>query len=269
MQSANHRVGHRGTVFTANQTSGSPFRNFLATVGQDWLGELGDGPTIPNQFEVFGPQKVGPASTFWGQVISGTAPLQFTIGTPFRCTSTHKGGDRLIQLQSSRLQFNWRRKQEDYPGYRKLIHEFADVYSRFKTFVKEYGIGEVIPNQWELAYADVFPKEVYWKTPTELSKCLPGLFGQLFVTDGLDLNLEQRAGRWSCEIQPKRGRLHIVAEIANDQSARNLKMIARGPVAKTASPTVEEGLELGHSTIIDAFQRVTSDEAKAHWREKK
>ena len=112
----------------------------------------------------------------------------------------------------------------------------------------------------------------YWNTPADWATFLPGLFGQLFSTNSLEVVLEHRAAEWSYEIRPKRGRLHITAgpgRIEDDKrDAVLLTMTARGPVGKGGEETLRAGLDLGHAVAFEAFLRVASDKAKKRWETK-
>jgi hypothetical protein len=85
--------------------------------------------------------------------------------------------------------------------------------------------------------------------------------------------LETRAAEWSYEITPKRGRLHIAAQLGRpaegQQTALLLQTTARGPVGKGGADSLRAGLDLGHDAALGTFLRVTSDEVKARWEKRK
>jgi hypothetical protein len=177
----------------------------------------------------------------------------------------------MIQLQATRFHLNCRKQDEFYPSYRHLITEFETMFAQFEMFTLEAGLGAVAVNQWELTYVDAFPQGEYWQTPTDWSTFLPGLFGNLRSADGL--LLETRAAEWSYEITPKRGRLHIAAQLGRpaegQQTALLLQTTARGPVGKGGAESLRAGLDLGHDAALGTFLRVTSDDVKARWEKSK
>lgn len=239
------------------------FGLFWKELGDDWT-EPSDGPPIQDQFEVFDRPK--------GKMPVG---LQLRLEPPHvlgRFLLGHRNKDRLLQIQPTRFHLNWRKREGFYPSYRRLIHEFEQMFTRFSTFVERAGVGKLALNQWELTYIDAFPIEEYWTTPADWATFLPGLFGQLFPTDGLDLVLEHRAAEWSYEIQPRRGRLHIAAgpgRFGDDQrDVLLLQMTARGPLEKGGIETLRAGLDLGHDVALGAFLRVVSDEVRKRWGQK-
>jgi uncharacterized protein (TIGR04255 family) len=239
------------------------FGLFWKELGHDWT-EPGDGPLLEDQFELFDHPGWRAARAVQLRLEPLRLPGRFTIG--------HKNKDRLLQIQASRFHLNWRKREGFHPSYKKLIAEFEEMFARFAAFAEKTGLGELALNQWELTYIDAFPQAEYWNTPADWATFLPGLFGQLFPTDGLGIALENRAAQWSYEIQPTCGRLHVAAgpgRVEEDKrDALLLHMTARGPVDKGGIEALRAGLDLGHAAAVGAFLRVASEEAKKRWRTK-
>lgn len=236
------------------------FGLFWKELGDDWA-EPEDAPLIDDQFELFDRPR-------WRAPTGPQLRIE-PVRLPGRFTLKHKGRDRLLQMQGTRFHLNWQKREGFYPSYRRLIAEFEEMFARFAAFTRAAGLGEPVPNQWELTYIDAFPRGDYWTTPADWATFLPGLFGSLFPTDGLGLALEHRAAEWSYEIQPRRGRLHIAAGPgrvgADGRDALLLQMTARGPVGRDGAETLRAGLDLGHEAAFGAFLRVVSDEARQRW----
>ncbi len=239
------------------------FGLFWKELGSDWT-DPEDGSLLEDQFELFDRPK-------WSVPVGLQLRLE-PIRLPGRFLLGHKSKDRLLQIQATRLHFNWRKREGFYPSYKRLVTEFEDMFDRFAAFTERTGLGKLSLNQWELTYIDAFPKDEYWETPADWSAFLPGLFCKLFPVDGLGIALEHRAAEWSYEIQPKRGRLHIATQPGrageDKRDALLLQMTARGSVGKGGAETLRSGLDLGHDAAWGAFLRVTSDEAKQRWRSK-
>jgi hypothetical protein len=152
------------------------------------------------------------------------------------------------------------------------FEEFEAAFTRFELLAEKLGLGRPAVNQGELTYVDSFPRGEYWETPADWSKFLPGLFGQPFPTDGLEITLEQLVAEQSYEIQPRRGRLHIAGRIGrtakDDRDSLLLQMTARGPVGKEGAATLFEGLNLGHKVTVATFLRLVDHETQHSWGEK-
>lgn len=233
------------------------FGRFWYELGPDWT-EPSDAPPIEDQFELFDRPRMQGRRL---QLRSLSLPLRFTLG--------HKCKDRLVQIQATRFCLNWRKRDRTYPSYKRLIGEFEVLMNRFDEFVKNQGLDLLVINQWELTYVDAFPKGEEWETPADWGRILPGLFGNLFAPDGLNLVLTHRAAEWSFDIQPKRGRLHLSAALGqvqgDERDALLLTSTARGPVGQGGSENLRVGLDLGHDAAYAVFERIVSSESKKRW----
>lgn len=231
---------------------------FWRELGGSWE-RPADAPPINDQFELFD-------SPRW----SHREGVQFRLGQGMpadRFILHHAQNDRLIQLQPTRFHLNWRTTGELKPSYKELISEFEEVFALFERFVRASDLGKLELNQWEITYIDSFPQGDYWQTPADWSGFLPGLFGNLFVVPGLVL--ENRAAQWSYEIQPKRGRVHIAAQVGRWREQQSDSLLvdttARGLIGKGGVETLREGLDLGHDVAVRSFLAMTSDSVKPRW----
>lgn len=235
---------------------------FWNQLGEEWTSPS-DGPPLDDQFEQFDRSLLAKLRGLEIRLEPVRVPSRFMLG--------HRSDDRLLQIQPSRFHFNWRKRDDFYPSYRRLIAEFEEMFERFESFVQSAGLGRVAVNQWELTYIDAFAQDHYWKTPEDWSSFLPGLFGSLRVAEGLVL--ETRAAEWRYEIPPNRGRLHITARPgrmpSSESAALLLEMTARGPVGRGGASTLREGLDWGHDAAVGTFLTVASDDVKTRWGGKK
>ena len=86
---------------------------------------------------------------------------------PGRLFLANTANDRLLQIQRTRFHMNWRKRESEYPSYKKLIAEFLETFDRFVLAVNGLGLGQVQLDQWEITYIDAFPKGEYWETPAD------------------------------------------------------------------------------------------------------
>jgi len=229
---------------------------------QDWP-EATDEPPLEDQFEQFDKPR-------WAV---GAAPRLRLVAMPpvNRMRLVHASRAKMIQLQSTRLHFNWLKTTDFKPSYGSLISEFLDLVERFRGFVQEAGLGQLAPNQWELTYVDAFFQGDDWDTPSDWKNVLPGLFGELF-SDSADegLILDYRNAEWSFEIPQKRGRLHISASPGkwsrDERSALVVTTTARGPVTDSGVEHIRNGLDLGHEKAVGAFLRIVDQRLLNKWR---
>ncbi len=235
------------------------FGLFWNNLGSEWV-ESSDALPIDDQFELF-------ERPPW-RMAEPMIRLQ-PVRLPHRFLVEHISKDKLIQVQATRFHLNWRKRENFYPSYKCLIDEFETTFRRFSSFIERQRLGPVSLNQWELTYIDSFPHTEFWNTPSDWSRVLPGLFGQLFPASDLGINLEHRAAEWSYELQPRRGRLHVSARPgrwAEDQrDSLLLQMTARGPIGKDGAETLRAGLDLGHDAAVGTFLQVVDPEIQKRW----
>ncbi len=178
----------------------------------------------------------------------------------------------MIQIQNGRFFYNWLGTPgTEYPTYESVRPEFDDQWEKFRGFVLSNSDESVVqPNQWEILYVNRFPQGSVWN---ELSD-LPQLLTFLHQPDFDELNLEPDGigGEWRFEILPNKGRLYVKLGLTmkkpdkkqNESPCVVMTLTARGPVGGS-TPTLDEGLELGHKTITNAFDCLTSADAKKIW----
>ena len=179
----------------------------------------------------------------------------------------------MIQVQNRRLHYNWvRQGGAEYPRYEENIRpEFDDMWKRFVAFLLDRGLDAPVPNQWEVTYVNHFPRNTVWSAPSDWSRPFRGSLAPLADMNGTIL-ASVRA-YWRYEIQPQRGRLHVEVThgFVGNEPPKNetliVKLTARGPVNKErdADSAINEGLNLGHDTIVQGFRDMTSDEAHKYW----
>ena len=178
---------------------------------------------------------------------------------------------KMIQVQNDRFHYNWLgHAGGDYPRYKNVRPEFQARFDDFERFVAAESLGTVDLNQWEVTYVNHLPKGSVWNDPRDWAR----LFRQVEVMPATvaDAELESLEGNWHYEIVPRRGRLHVRIQHARarDDGGNELLVLtltARGPVELATGETVslEEGLNLGHETIVRAFCDLTSDAAHDYW----
>jgi uncharacterized protein (TIGR04255 family) len=225
--------------------------------------ETTDEPPIPDQFESF--EKPRWAATPTPKLRLATAPL---VG---RAQFRNASGERLVQLQPTRLHLNWLKTEKFKPSYGDLIQEFLNVLDSLVEFVRVSNLGALKINHWELTYVDAFFEGQDWASPSDWRNVLPGLFGPIFTDrHSIGLALDYRNAEWSFEIEPKRGRLHLAATTGkwagDNRDALILTTTARGPLGESTTSAVREGLDVGHRSAVDAFFSIVSPTMLEKWR---
>ncbi len=222
---------------------------FSSQLGPEWT-EVEEQPLIAGQFERF------ESSPPWDLA------LAFDVGIgapPVRLCIRNADRNGMIQVQRDRIHYNWLgRLGAKYPRYQQVRKRFDELFTNFRTFLKEHQLGDVAPNQWEVTYVNQLSKGSVWATAADhlsVLKLKGSPIVQELETEAADVTLRFL-------IPPNRGRLHV--ESRQQRDAVRLTLTARGP-AKSLDE-VSEGLDIGRRTIVTAFAELTSVEAQKKWR---
>ena len=250
-----------------NFTTGH-FGLFWERLGREEWSIAGEEPPLDPQFEQFDAPRWRMARNLQFKLQPGFQPGRFTLQNAER--------DRMVQLQDTRLLLNWRKRttgnEVKYPSYKVLISEFESRFAILEKFIAEHKLGELQLNQWEITYVDSFPQDELWQSPADWQRILPGLFGALSTTSQSGLTLEHRAAEWSYEIKPKKGRLHVNAQVGflteSQKPSLLLNLTARGPVEGKGIAALRAGLDLGHLVSVREFLAMVNPEIKATWENK-
>jgi uncharacterized protein (TIGR04255 family) len=227
-------------------------------LGDEWPNGT-DAVPIVEQSETSAPTGKWPFPVMPFSVQAMTSPVRLQI--------TNRAGDRMVQLQRTRFHYNWQRKDDAYPSYRILRPEFDRYFELFRNFVAENGIGEVVPNQWEITYVDHIPPGELWQSLSDWGKVLPGLLGTGAHPEGA--GLENVSGTWQYELARQRGRLYVNLNLGTAGNSPTpgilLQTTARGPINRESGQDLGAGLDLGHQAVLEHFLRITSSEAQRAW----
>jgi uncharacterized protein (TIGR04255 family) len=234
---------------------------FWHSLGSDWP-NVTEVHEIEPQFERFADTKTWRAAG---------PQLRFSARLGLRLQIRNADNNRMIQVQNGRLHYNWLGQSgEEYPSYDRVRPEFDLAVRKFATFLADESLGELRPNQWEVTYVNHIPRRTVWNLPEDWVRLLSPLAA--LPARGPAVCLESFAGEWHYEIEPQRGRLH--ANLSHgwrktpiEQEVLVLNLTARGPLspAEEGGLSLDQGLCLGHETIVRAFKDFTSEEAHKYW----
>lgn len=235
---------------------------FWKTLDHDQWSVVADAPPLPLQFERFA------AAARWAKGLQ----FQLTQDPACRLQIRNKNNDRMIQVQNSRLHFNWLGSAAGpYPRYEKVRDDFEWILRRFIEFVRQESVGDFRPNQWELTYVNHIPQGSVWNSPSDWN--FFRLLGSIPTIEKL-VQGETFTGEWHFRIPDERGRLHVEWEHRKKTDSEQLEpefvrltLTARGPIQgnEDALTTILDGLDLGRATIVCSFQNFMSDDANKHW----
>lgn len=179
---------------------------------------------------------------------------------------------RLLQLQSDRIAYNWRRRDEEapYPHYEAIRAELDHHWEGIRALVSKKGGGPLTPTWCEVAYVNVIRTGKNWTNHSQLAQVLrlssEAAFSFLPAPD--DQSATARFTLRSASGSPY-GRLVAVAEPAFDSATLSpvlrLTLTARG-FARGDGELGELGfLETARTWIVEGFADLTTEAMHEEW----
>lgn len=232
------------------------WKNYL---DKEW-GAVHVAPRLDDQFERFGDEMT------WGRNVG------FRIATypeSDRIQIIRADNERMIQVQSTRFVYNWKKQKSDYPSYEKLLPEFQRSFLSFNKFTKDSGNSPLKLNQWEVTYVNFIPKGELWQTINDWGNIFPSLSKLVTTIDNLspeDFRAERRF-----IIGGNLGRLYITinqGKVGSEKGEEviHLQFTARGPITDEDMAGLQKGFDLGHESIVLSFTGLTSGTAHKFWK---
>lgn len=222
---------------------------------REWC-NVNEAAALPLQHEIF------------GEAITVERGFRFSVreDAPVRLQIRNRDEDKMIQLQNGRLHYNWLKKKTKYPSYDVVKPEFDKALGTFVRFADIEDLGPLEWDQWEVTYLNHILQGTVWNKPGDWATLLAPLLGPAAtVPTG---SLENISATWRYEIGQQRGRLHVELQPGSETGGERrpilvLKLTARGPIEEGRG--LDEGLNLGHETIVKAFRALTSPSAHEYW----
>lgn len=190
-----------------------------------------------------------------------------------RCWFLNESGTELVQVQQDRFSHNWRKvgQGDKYPRFKHVRGMFQKELDRFTAFVREEKLGELIPNQCEVAYVNHIGAGQVWKDHGDLARViilfnakhdgefLPGLekvslSGSYVITDAEG----QPQGRLHFSIQP-------VWDREDDRPMFLMNLVARGQPDGSGLEGVLRFMDIGREWIVRGFAAMTTSEMHKIW----
>ncbi len=222
------------------------------------------GPINPT-FEVFGKR---------------VAPVQFqfqAVDVPLpRVWYMSEDKHRLVQVQSDRFVYNWRKVEGEgrYPRLHDVLPEFVDRCQHFQTFLAEQGLPPLALNQCELSYFNIMAVdegETFHEAFARIFRVWNGQPKQDALKDGG--TLDQDASNFTLthivrnsEHSPL-ARIHSTAQAAERRNQRvvQFSLVFRGPWTQDVGMELVEFLAFGREAIVRLFDSMITEQMHAQW----
>ena len=170
----------------------------------------------------------------------------------------------LIQIQHDRFIRNWRKVDDDdkYPRYEpNLRPKFLEDYQDFVNFVESNKIGSVVPNQCEVNYVNIIPRNSEWETHADIDKVFSVVSNEYRSHSELDVedmrfqirhflldDNGQKIGRLHVEIAP-------ATLISTDECVFEMKLTARGHPGGPKVSDVMSFVDNARKAIVMTFDK--------------
>jgi uncharacterized protein (TIGR04255 family) len=177
----------------------------------------------------------------------------------------------LIQLQSDRLYFNWRKREQGmYPHYDRFRETFSRVYTLFESFVADEGLGMISPFQCDVLYVNPLPEHATGANPScpqKVFRTWNSNAGEEWQTPLEDLAFNARYKLLDETGEPF-GRLiatmSTVPSLEGDLQMR-LELTARGMPRGPGLSGVLAFHDAGHDAIVRCFAAITTQDMHERW----
>jgi len=166
-------------------------------------------------------------------------------------------GHKLIQIQSDKLLFNWRKtsKEEEYPHFEAVLTEYLDIFKKFNAICN---FKDKV-NQLEITYVDHILLEDFGLSDCDINK--------IFKYWNLPKALRNIDNNLSFPYEEINGILNIKLQSAiRNKDQKKLitsNTTARGMLAKDKD--INKWFDLGHEILLSFFVDSLTDESKKIW----
>ena len=194
-----------------------------------------------------------------------------------RCWLINETEKSLIQVQSDRFIFNWRKPSEhaEYVRFMTLLPYFKKEYERFTDFLSDEGMLDKLDvNQCEITYVNHIglPEK---ESTHERFREIMSLFNQGiesgFLPDPENVDLSLRYIIRDEKSDPI-GRLHVSIKpqyLKDEQDIYSMNLTVRGKPIGEGIDGIIDFFKLGRRWIVKGFTELTSEEMHRLWRRKK
>ena len=170
---------------------------------------------------------------------------------------------RLIQLQRDRFLYNWRKTTPDakYPSYDELIEKFMTHYEHFRSFSRDYDLGDPDLVESELTYLNHLDERSEWLSITDTEKIIKG-FSLITGADVFEkpseinntniFTIGEGGGALSVKLQTVRRR-------ADGKAILIFELTNRGPGEAVIRQGLREWLDHAHVRIVLTFESMTDE----------
>lgn len=199
----------------------------------------------------------------------GEIPVESVTGLPLpRVWFINEKDDQLIQFQSDRFYYNWRRRKDEYPRYQHVIKNFEHVLNTIMDFFNEFALGPFKPLEYELTYINHIPQGQGWDSVKDLK----GVFRDFnWNATAHSFLQDPSAVSWQSafELPENKGRLNVGLRMATRTTDKVpllvLELRTIGIGESSTGGAFREWFDLAHEWIVRGFTDLTTPSIQKIW----
>jgi uncharacterized protein (TIGR04255 family) len=178
---------------------------------------------------------------------------------------------QLIQLQTDRIYYNWRKREAApiYPRYPSVVDNFIGNYAALGKLASDMGLGPLLPQVLDLTYINVLPRGELWHNLDDLKAIFrnigwqPGVSTFLPPPSGLVFHAEyplpNDQGTLTVKLLPGNRR-------SDNKEIYSFNLSARGIGSDTTTSGMREWFDMAREWIVRGFTDLTAPEIqKSAW----
>jgi uncharacterized protein (TIGR04255 family) len=173
---------------------------------------------------------------------------------------------RLIQLQSNRFHYNWRKQanEDQYPHFDEIYSNFYNEWQELQNWWLDTEQKELSPLSYELTYVNQIDKDFGWNSVEDYQKIFSFIGQNLSqiklkpqsLNNNIDFSLGEDIGNLSVKlsqgINPKNNSSGVVFELT-------------ATTANTASLDITEWFKIAHQSTVETFLDLLTNTIKEEW----
>lgn len=195
-----------------------------------------------------------------------------------RLWMVNDASSELLQLQSDRFVRNWRRYHDQtlpYPHYAEHIRpSFKRDFGVFEEFVQTQSLGSLTVDQCEVTYINHITPAGVWKTHGDLHRVFRGWSSKYYEglpADGVNIKayheIQDESGEFAGHLYLQIDSAFTAPKSSEEQATPVfvMQLVARGRPLGKGTKGAFRFLDLGRSTIVNAFANMTTERMHVAW----
>ncbi len=209
------------------------------------------------------------------QVLRGVRSQEMKVGIargplPIRAWFISQDETQLLQVQSDRFHYNWRKRSDDqeYPRFPAIRDAYLGHWHGYRAFLEKEGIQEPQVDQCEVTYVNIIKQGEGWESFAEIGD----LFTTLRWCTRTDFLPQPETLRWGAKflLGDGLGRMHVelvpILKMPENETALRFTLTVRGlPSESPSDEGIRAWYEVAHEWIVKGFADMVDERTDSLW----